>query len=252
MMWMFLGVISALCIPIFIVMSLVSLLRKTGQVKKFLKYAGISFVVFILAVSMDPNKTDTKDALQKGFEAGQKAAEKKVDAPTSQPTLPASNPEQNPAPAETKPTYDYSVNVEGKGKFQGKWASNVGVAIVDIKETKSIKSAFDTTQAGGKFIIVVLTVSNEQKDAITFSSSLVKLVDTNGREYSASSEGNTALTFNNKETLFLKSINPGITASGNIAFDIPTNLTVKDLKLVFRGGMTGDEADLPLMRLKAK
>lgn len=251
-MWMFLGLISFVGVIIFIVMSIISLIRKTGQAKKYFKYAGASFVVFALAVSMGSSDS-TKSTFQKGFENGQKVAKKEVEVPVNQPsTQPTSKPEQNSPPAETKPTYDYTVDVKGKGKFQGKWASKVGVAIVDIKETKTIKGPFDSTHASGKFMIIQLSISNEQRDAITFDSSLVKLIDTNNREYSASSEGSTALTFGNKETLFLKSVNPGITTSGYVAFDVPENLAAKDLKLVFRGGMTGDEAVLPLMRLKAK
>jgi hypothetical protein len=41
-------------------------------------------------------------------------------------------------------------------------------------------------------------------------------------------------------------MNPGITKTGQIVFDVPENLGMDDLRLRFRGGMTGDSAILPL------
>lgn len=49
----------------------------------------------------------------------------------------------------------------------------------------------------GKFIVVSVVVSNEQKDAVTVDASSFKLVDKDGREYSYSTEGQMAIQVGN-------------------------------------------------------
>lgn len=108
-MWTFLGLMSMLGIVTFIVTSLVSLVRKTGNTKKYLKYAGISFVVFILAISMDSSKPPTtasmSESYKKGFEAGQKAAIEKQSTPEKKTSEPPHKETSKPQPklSETQP-----------------------------------------------------------------------------------------------------------------------------------------------------
>lgn len=143
------------------------------------------------------------------------------------------------------PNYNYSVNTNGK-KLYGKIASQVGVAIISIKRQRTLGNNFSNQTSDGEFLVLELAVTNNQNDRIMFDSNLLEIVDDQGRIYSYSPEGQTALMMSGRESLFLKSLNPGITTTGLVVFDIPPNLSNNQLKLKFRGGMMGSEEELPI------
>ncbi|MGO0062842.1 hypothetical protein ACTID9_22935 [Brevibacillus fluminis] len=54
-MWVFIGLLSFVCIFVFLVLSLIAALRKTGQAKKHLKLSGACFIIFIFALILSPS-----------------------------------------------------------------------------------------------------------------------------------------------------------------------------------------------------
>lgn len=77
-----------------------------------------------------------------------------------------------------------------------------------------------------------MTVKNNGSDTITIDSSLFSLTDSQGREFSHSNDGQTALIMSGSNNFFLKQVQPGLSATGDIVFEIPTDasgltLTVK-------------------------
>lgn len=149
-----------------------------------------------------------------------------------------------------EPEYNYVCNVEGIGKIKGSIASKVGVAIADVKSVDSIDAPFSSTHAQGVFKVVTIVASNNQKDAITLDANSFKLIDDQGREFSHSIEGDTALQMKGNESLFLKKLNPDLTLSGKISFDVPPSANI--VKLTFRGGMSGDKGEVPFKIMKAE
>ncbi|MFC3491351.1 DUF4352 domain-containing protein [Glycomyces rhizosphaerae] len=92
-------------------------------------------------------------------------------------------------------------------------------------------------EAQGEFVIIDLTVKNIGDEAGTFFDSDQKLFDTDGNEYSASSEAGLLLEGND---VWLTEINPGNQVEGKIVFDIPTGTTPATLELhdsAFSGGV---------------
>lgn len=139
----------------------------------------------------------------------------------------------------------WTCDVEGVGKVKGGISSNVGIAVYKIREARSIDTSFSSQRAQGKFIIVNVAVSNGQKDAITVDNTSFKLIDDQGREFSHSVEGSTALMMKSGNSRgFLQKVNPGIVTSVEVPFDVPTNIS--GLKLKARGGFSGREIVLPL------
>lgn len=59
-MWKFIGVLSLMGVPAFVIMAMVSFFRKTDKTKKFFKIASVCFALFILAVAMNPTPQDNK------------------------------------------------------------------------------------------------------------------------------------------------------------------------------------------------
>lgn len=147
--------------------------------------------------------------------------------------------------------YNFTIDVEGTGKIKGIFLSDVGIAVENVSKAKTLGSQYSKKTAQGEFIIVSVVVSNHQKEKVTVDGNMFKLVDGNGREYSHSSEGETALVFSSKQdkTLWLKPINPGLNAIGVVVFDVPAGIA--DLKLEARGGITGDKGVLPLQVIMA-
>lgn len=129
--------------------------------------------------------------------------------------------------------------------YYGTIASDVGVAILGLRDAGPYLSGGfdDLVQADGKFIVVAVAIENRQSSAITMNESLFEIMDSAGNVYSASEKSMEVGTNNN---LFLAQINPGITKNGIIVFDVPRTLGIDDLRLRFRGGMTGDSAVIPL------
>lgn len=122
-------------------------------------------------------------------------------------------------------------------------ASDVKFAVSGMKSAKSVGSnPYAKAKASGIFKVVTISVTNNQKDAITMDGSLFKLIDDKEREFNVSNEAITALMTDDKDPLFLKEINPGITVKGTVVFDVPKD--AKGFKLVAQGGMTGDDVEL--------
>ncbi|MEC0228714.1 DUF4352 domain-containing protein [Paenibacillus alba] len=69
------------------------------------------------------------------------------------------------------------------------------------------------------FKVIELRVENNQKDAVTLDSNSFILIDDQNREFSGSSESLMALGVD--KTFILKELNPGLSATGLIAFDVP-------------------------------
>jgi hypothetical protein len=161
----------------------------------------------------------------------------------------ASAPATTKAPEPPKDEYPFKVNNKDNGKtYKGKFASGVGVAILDVSTATTIGTnqfAKVNASSGAMFVIAHVFVSNRQKDAIVMDNAWFKLL-ANGREYSYSGEADMALTVDNKETLFLKRINPDLSAVGYIAFEVPDTLDLANAQLKFSGGFTGKSEVLPI------
>ena len=124
-------------------------------------------------------------------------------------------------------------------------SSDVKIKVESFETANTIgDNEFSKKTAQGVFKVVKVTVTNNQKDAITLDSNLFKLVDEQKREFGGSSEGQMALETSSekKESFFLKQLNPGLSLTGYVVFDVPKE--AKGFVLQARGGMTGKKIDL--------
>ncbi len=77
--------------------------------------------------------------------------------------------------------------------------------------------------------------------AITMDTNLFEILDSSGNVYSASEK-----SLDVPNSLFLARINPAVTKVGQVVFDVPAGLSIDNLRLRFRGGMTGEPAIMAL------
>lgn len=125
-------------------------------------------------------------------------------------------------------------------------SSKVNIAVGSVETLESVGSDHINEKAQGVFKVVELTLTNNQKDAITLSSNSFKLVDNQDREFSPNSAAQIKLNVANggNSKFLLEKLNPGLSQTGKIVFDVPKD--AQGLVLKARGGMTGKEITLKL------
>lgn len=146
----------------------------------------------------------------------------------------------------------YTINIKNDNNtnnvYLGKEVSNVCLSIYNISEPKSFPRPFGReVKPLGKFVMVRVAISNNQKDAITVDSSSFKLVDSQNREFSTSYEAMDAQRYKEGNTKgFLSKLNPGMGDLFFFIFDVPADMHWWDFWLQAKGGMTGDKIIVPL------
>ncbi len=93
---------------------------------------------------------------------------------------------------------------------------------------QDIAGTFLGAKADGEFLILDVEVENIGKSANILSDSFIKLVDDQGREFTADSSAAFYLE-RNSALLFFKTVNPGIVKKGKIVFDVPIGLNVANV-----------------------
>ena len=132
--------------------------------------------------------------------------------------------------------------------------SNKDIATVDevtyatagLERMSAIKGPFSETPADGEFVIVSLLAGNDSKESHTLTTSLIKLLDSQGREFSTSSKGTTALMMSGDKTvdLGLTQVQPGLIKVITLVYDIPPSS--KDLKIKIPAGSLSLDKDAVL------
>lgn len=116
-------------------------------------------------------------------------------------------------------------------------AGTISVVVNNAEERESFESDnqfIDDVTTDGKFIAVEATISNNDKEAKTFHSSMFKIVDDQGREFQTLTDMNLMLILD-KQNLFLESVNPGMSRTGVFVFEVPAD--VESYSLEVSGGM---------------
>lgn len=98
--------------------------------------------------------------------------------------------------------------------------------------------------ANGQFIILDVTVKNNENESLSVADDFFKL-KLGDKEYSASTNASVALAADKSEFLY-KQINPGNSATGKIAFDVPDDVAadLSKLSVQVQTGLFGAEKGL--------
>lgn len=127
----------------------------------------------------------------------------------------------------------FKVNQEAK-------VGNLSYVASDIKTATVIGSnPYLQKKTEEQFLLVKIKVTNNDKEARTIDTNLFKLFDTQGKEYSAMGEAD--LYVNNDSHFFLEQVNPGMSRSGFIVFEIPKGMQGLTLQCSSGLGFSGGE-----------
>lgn len=187
--------------------------------KKILKWGGIILLILIvLGVIGSLGKSGT-----------QKTAET-----TTSPV--ATN---EPKPTEAKPKEQVA------GLNQSVTDGDLTFTVLNVKKQKTIGNQYTQKSAQGMYYLVTLKLENTGKQTKTFDSSMAKVTDDQEREYDRSIDGQTALVMSQgKVDLFLQQIQPGLSYTGDLVFDLPENIS--NPVLVVKSSLFGQGAKISL------
>lgn len=117
----------------------------------------------------------------------------------------------------------------------------VDYLINGVEVTKKVGSEYVNKTAQDTYLIIDISVTNNEKESLTVSSNFFKLL--NGEnEYSSDSVGAIYLEDN---SIIFKELNPGVTLQGKLIFDVPESVAIaNETKLQVQTGIWGTEKDL--------
>ncbi len=194
-------------------------------------------VLCVMAIGVSPSIQGFSTGFSEGFKEGmnQQPSEeaKSAPAPAVAETKPAA-----PVPVmETKPTAPAPVAETAPAKpekaskttdepqpFKIGMDVPVGKFVYTVKSVKFAKrlgNSMTNQTADGVFLLVNMTIRNNDTETRTLDGSLFKIKDTGGTEYEHSSSGSTALMLSGGKPLFLKQCQPKIPTAGILVFEVP-------------------------------
>ena len=134
---------------------------------------------------------------------------------------------------------DDGVNIENVG--QPVKLNNLTITVEGSEERTYLEDA-DETQ--GKIVLVQVTVQNDDNEARTIDDSMFQLT-AGGKTY----EADTTLSryANDGSSLFFDKINPGLSLTANIAYEVPQNLS--DYDILVEGGVGTEAGEQTLIKL---
>lgn len=122
--------------------------------------------------------------------------------------------------------------------------ADVSFTVNSIEETNEIKSSnqfIESAKTEGKYVILEVTVKNEKKEAITIHSSYFKLITTDGVEYDPNTDGAVMMAMMEEEDFFLQQVNPGLSKTGKVVFEVGGDLDLNSAVLRGQTGFWGTE-----------
>ena len=112
-------------------------------------------------------------------------------------------------------------------------------SVKSVSRASSVGPDLMPQKASGEFIVIRLSLTNVGKDPATISNTDFHL-KAGDVTYDASSAGMMAGGF------FLEKLNPGVSHTGNIIFDVPASTSPSKYKLVVFGNGNGESREIQL------
>lgn len=122
---------------------------------------------------------------------------------------------------------------------------DLAFTVTQVKDAKSLGNSYTKKDAQGVFKVITVKVENKGKETKTIDSSMLKLKDAQDRTFERSIDGQTAKGLAQGQVdLFLQQVQPSLSVTGEIVFDIPADAT--GLILEAKGSMFGKAIEIKL------
>lgn len=116
--------------------------------------------------------------------------------------------------------------------------NNLAYRVNQVESAKQIGSGVISEKADGYFLMVNLTVTNQGKEPQTIDSSMFTLIEDDGTRYAAN--GAVAMFIKGNNNFFLEKLNPKLSKTGYVVFDVPTVKVEYSLRVT--GGLQSNES----------
>jgi Domain of unknown function (DUF4352) len=137
-------------------------------------------------------------------------------------------------------------NVTTVGVGQKATIADVSFTVNGVEETSEIKSGnefIENATTEGKFIIADVTIENGQSEALTVDSSYFKIKTADDTQFDAVTDGEVIMAMGDGAgDFFLQQINPGLSKSGKVVFEVPADLDLSKAVLQCQTGFWGTES----------
>lgn len=114
--------------------------------------------------------------------------------------------------------------------------------MTDVKTAKEIGDQYTGATANGTFIVVDLQLTNEEDEPATIIEDNIRIIGGNGSSYSTSDD---AILVYPDQTILLEEIQPGVTESGKLVYDLPPG-AVKGARLKVEDLFSGSTGEIKL------
>lgn len=122
---------------------------------------------------------------------------------------------------------------------------DLAFTVTKMTDAKSLGNSYTKKDAQGVFKIITIKVENIGKETKTIDSSMLKLKDAQDRTFERSSDGQIAKGMAQGQVdLFLQQVQPSLSVTGEIVFDIPADAS--GLILEAKGSMFGKAIEIKL------
>src|SRR3989338_9622438 len=113
---------------------------------------------------------------------------------------------------------------------------DLAFTVLSVDKSKTLGNSFTQKTAQGMFYTVTVKIENKGNKTTTFDSSMAKIKDDQGREFERSIDGQTAKGLSQGHVdLFLQQIQPSLSVTGDLVFDLPEGL--KNPVLTLKGSL---------------
>lgn len=113
---------------------------------------------------------------------------------------------------------------------------DLAFTVLSVDKSKTLGNSFTQKTAQGMFYVVTVKIENKGNKTTTFDASMAKIKDDQGREFERSIDGQTAKGLSQGQVdLFLQQIQPSLSVTGDLVFDLPEGL--KNPVLTLKGSL---------------
>ncbi|OQY66057.1 hypothetical protein B6D29_03235 [Microgenomates bacterium UTCPR1] len=113
---------------------------------------------------------------------------------------------------------------------------DLAFTVLSVDKSKTLGNSFTQKTAQGMFYVVTVKIENKGNKTTTFDASMAKIKDDQGREFERSIDGQTAKGLSQGQVdLFLQQIQPSLSVTGDLVFDLPDGL--KNPVLTLKGSL---------------
>ena len=122
---------------------------------------------------------------------------------------------------------------------------DLAFTVTKMTDAKSLGNSYTKKDAQGVFKVITVKVENKGKETKMIDSSMIKLKDAQDRTFERSSDGQIAKGMAQGQVdLFLQQVQPSLSVTGEIVFDIPADAT--GLVLQVKDSMFGKPIEIKL------